>query len=196
MYCSKIQAKNRRREATAERKSEQTGQNVFAIYIPRVSNKLKKQLRNLNIHVVFKRGRTVGSILCNNKPKNTNDKRKNVIYRIPCECRMVYFGETGQWFDERVQQHQTAVKKLDVKNGIAAHVQQTGDTVRRSEAKCIDQHNYYVNRKMKEAIYINAYAPGEGNFGCLMNNDLGSHIDPIWKAISSVIQDSVKRKDV
>jgi len=49
---------------------------------------------------------------------------------------------------------------------------------------------------MKEAIYINAYAPGEGNFGCLMNNDLGSHIDPIWKAISSVIQDSVKRKDV
>ena len=36
----------------------------------------------------------------------------------------------------------------------------------------------------------------EGNFGCLMNNDLGSHIDPIWKAISSVIQDSVKRKDV
>ena len=56
--------------------------------------------------------------------------------------------------------HQTAVKKLDVKNGIAAHVQQTGHTVRWSEAKYIDQHNYYVNRKMKEAIYINAYAPG------------------------------------
>ena len=87
---------------------------------------------------------------------------------------MVYFGETGHWYDARVQQHQTVVKKLDVKNGIAAHVQQTGRTVRWSEAKCIDQHNYYVNRKMKEAIYINAYAPGEGNFGCLMNNDLGS----------------------
>ena len=28
---------------------------------------------------------------------------------------MVYFGETGQWFDARVQQHQTAVKILDVK---------------------------------------------------------------------------------
>ena len=79
---------------------------------------------------------------------------------------MVYFGETGQWFDARVQQQQTAVKKLDVKNGIAAHVQQTGHTVRWSEAKCVDQHNYYANRKMKEAIYINAYAPGEGNFGC------------------------------
>ena len=50
---------------------------------------------------------------------------------------MVYFGETGQCFDARVQQHQTAVKKFDIKNGIAAHVQQT---VRWSEAKCIDQH--------------------------------------------------------
>ena len=56
--------------------------------------------------------------------------------------------------------------------------------------------NTTTMRTMKEAIYINAFAPGEGNFGCLMNNDLGSHIDPIWKAISSVIQDSVKRKDV
>ena len=59
--------------------------------------------------------RTIGSILCNTKPKNTNDKQKNVIYPIPCECGMVYFGETGQWFVARVQQHQTAVKKFDVK---------------------------------------------------------------------------------
>ena len=48
---------------------------------------------------------------------------------------------------------------------------------------------------VKQNVLTNT-TPGEGNFGCLMNNDLGSHIDPIWKAISSVIQDSVKRKDV
>ena len=53
----------------------------------------------------------------------------------------------------------------------------------------IDNENHFAQQ-------LTAYAPGEGNFGCLMNNDLGSHIDPIWKAISSVIQDSVKRKDV
>jgi hypothetical protein len=32
IVSSKLQAKNRRREATGERKSEQTRQNVFAIY--------------------------------------------------------------------------------------------------------------------------------------------------------------------
>ena len=64
---------------------------------------------------------------------------------------MVYFGETGQWFDARVlaQQHQTAINNLEMKNGIAAHVKQTGDMIKWSEAKYIDQHNYYANRKMK-----------------------------------------------
>ena len=49
---------------------------------------------------------------------------------------------------------------------------------------------------MKEAIYMNAYAPGEGNFGNLMNNDLGSYIDPIWEAINLIVQNTVKRKDL
>ena len=66
---------------------------------------------------------------------------------------MVYFGETGQWFDARAQQHQTTVKNLDIKNGIAAHVKHTGRVIKWSEVKYIDQHNYYANRKMKEAIY-------------------------------------------
>ena len=60
---------------------------------------------------------------------------------------MVYFGETGQWFDARAQQHQTAVNNLDMKIGIAAHVKQTGHMINWGEAKYIDQHNYYANRK-------------------------------------------------
>ena len=94
---------------------------IYLPYIPRVSNKLK----NLNVQVIFKRGRTSGSILCNNKLKNTDGRRKNVVYRIQCECGKVYFGEIGQWFDARAQQHQTAINNLDMKNGIAAHISQT-----------------------------------------------------------------------
>ena len=41
-----------------------------------------------------------------------------------------------------------------MKNGITAHVKHTGHMIKRSEVKYIDQHNYYANRKMKEAIYI------------------------------------------
>ena len=62
---------------------------------------------------------------------------------------IVYFAETRQWFDARVQQHQTAIKNLDMKNGIAAHVTQTGHMIKWCEAKYIDHHNYSANRKMK-----------------------------------------------
>ena len=65
----------------------------------------------------------------NNKPKYTDGRRKNVVYCIPCECGMVYFGETGQWFDARAQQHQPAVN-LDMKNGIAAPVKETGHMIK------------------------------------------------------------------
>ena len=56
--------------------------------------------------------------------QQTKEHRLNVVYRILCECGMVYFGETGQWFDARAQRHQmlTAIKNLDMKNGIAAHI--------------------------------------------------------------------------
>ena len=62
-------------------------------------------------------------------------------------------GETGQWFDSRTQQHQTAIKNLDMKNVILACIKQTGHLIKWGEAKYIDQHNY-ANRKMKEAIHM------------------------------------------
>ena len=94
-------------------------------YKPKTEEEKQKQKENLDsLDKIFKRGRTIGSIVCNNKPKNTDGRRKNVVYCIPCECGMVYFGETGQWFDAREQQHQAAGKKLHMKNVIAAHVQQ------------------------------------------------------------------------
>ena len=62
---------------------------------------------------------------------------------------------------------------------MGAHVKQIGSKIKWGEAKYIDQHNYYANRKMKEAIYKNAYA-------------LASFIDPIWKAVSSTVQNISK----
>jgi len=49
---------------------------------------------------------------------------------------------------------------------------------------------------IKKYVYMNAYAPGEGNYINLMNNDLGSYIDPIWEAINSIFQITLKRKNL
>ena len=103
-------------------------------------------------------------------------------------CVNVAWQTLGKLDNGLAQQHQTAGKNLDMKNGIAAHVKETSHMIKWGEAKYIDQHNYYANRKMNEAIYINAYAPSEGNFGNLMNNGLGSYIYPIWKSFSSIVR--------
>jgi len=84
---------------------------------------LRKQLKKENVKVIFTRGRTIGDLICNNKPKIPRERWKNKVYQIPCkDCEKIYIGETGQWFDERESQHKRAVSNKDTTNGIAQHV--------------------------------------------------------------------------
>ena len=83
--------------------------------------------------------------------------------------------ETSQWFDERESQHKCAVSNKDATNGIAQHIYETSHIINWEKAELIDSHKYQRNRKIKEAIYINAFAPGNGGFGYLMNQDMGTY---------------------
>ena len=137
----------------------------------------------------------IGDLICNNKPKLSRERWKNKVYQIPCkDCEKIYIGETSQWFDERESQHKCAVSNKDTTNGIAQHVYETSHIINWEKAELIDSHKYQRNRKIKEAIYINAFAPGNGDFGCLMNQDMGTYIDPIWRACSSTIKQQLKNK--
>ena len=83
-----------------------------------------------------------------------------------------------------------------ITNGIVQHVYETSHIINREKAELIDSHKYQRNRKIKEAIYINAFAPGNGDFGGLMNQDMRTYIDPIWRACSSIatIKQQLKNK--
>ena len=87
---------------------------------------MRKQLKKENVKVIFTRGRTIGDLICNNKPKIPRERWKNKVYQIPCkDCEKIYIGETSQWFDERESQHKRAVSNKDTTNGIAQHVYET-----------------------------------------------------------------------
>ena len=168
---------------------------IYLPYVPKISDILRKQLKKENVKVIFTRGRTIGDLICNNKPKIPRERWKNKVYQIPCkDCEKIYIGETSQWFDERESQHKRAVSNKDTTNGIAQHVYETSHIINWEKAELIDSHKYQRNRKIKEAIYINAFAPGNGDFGCLMNQDMGTYIDPIWRACSSTIKQQLKNK--
>lgn len=158
---------------------------IFLPYIPRASDKLRSQLKKEKIDVVFLRGRTVGQWLCNNKPKNVPQRWKNKVYKVPCECGKFYIGESGQWWDDREKQHQLAVRAGDVKNSFAAHTKECGHQIKWEKVEFLDSHKYDRNRKIKEAIYINAFSSKDGP---LLNLELGTKIDPIWNSLHTIIQ--------
>ena len=66
-------------------------------YVQGASDRLRRKLAQKGVNVIFKRGQTLGKYLINfGPPRNT--RRKNVVYKIPCEtCNFCYIGETSQW---------------------------------------------------------------------------------------------------
>ena len=90
----------------------------------------KRQLSKEGLKVIFLRGRTIRQWLCNNKPKGIPKRWKQKIYKIPCECGQFYIGETGVWFDERENQHKSAVKRCDISNSFAAHIAEAGHSIK------------------------------------------------------------------
>jgi len=55
-----------------------------------------------DINVVFKRGKTLHSMIFNGKLRKNDGRKKDLIYKIPCrDCSLCYIGETAQWYDER-----------------------------------------------------------------------------------------------
>ena len=53
----------------------------------------------------------------------------------------IYIGETGVWFDERESQHKYAVKRCDISNSFAAHIAETGHSIKWDDFTFIDGHN-------------------------------------------------------
>ena len=107
-----------------------------------------------------------------------DQEKKGVVYEVSCgECEQVYTGETGRNLKERLKEHQYAVKKENLKNGIAAHVCQQHvvdwDVVDWDAAKvqCTEQHHW--KRKVLEAIHT-WQQPSTSNLDCSLQ------INPVW----------------
>ena len=100
----------------------------------------------------------------------------------------------SQWFDERESQHKHAVSNKDTTNGIAQHVYETSHIINWKRRNLSTPTNTNETEKLKKLYIYQCFAPGNGDFGCLMNEDMGTYIDPIWRACSSTIKQQLKNK--
>jgi hypothetical protein len=77
------------------------------------------------------------------------------VYRIPCECRKVYMGQTGRSIEARCKEHMRHIclDQLE-KSVVAEHSVNTGHQIDFSNITVWDTTLGYMNRVVKEAVHI------------------------------------------
>lgn len=70
-------------EADGTAKQERT---AVIPYFPGVSDQLRRIGSRFNIRTAFKTSRTLRELIIKTKPENEDQKTKNCVYEVPCEC--------------------------------------------------------------------------------------------------------------
>ncbi len=68
------------------------------------------------------------------------------MYRIPCECGLVYIGETGRNLSKRLKEHKTNCEKAELdKSAVAKHAWTYDHRIKWDEANilAIDSHRFF-----------------------------------------------------
>ncbi|XP_050510634.1 uncharacterized protein LOC126887260 [Diabrotica virgifera virgifera] len=124
-------------------------------YIKGLSEKLKTIGNKFNISTTFKTTNTLRSILSKTKPNNDQERTKNCIYKIPCECEQFYLGETSRPLDVRISEHQSYIKNREFERSqICQHAWDNEHRVQWRDSSIVLKESDSKKRKIKEAALI------------------------------------------
>ena len=172
------------------REAEHRTDTLCVPYVRGASDRLRRQLAQEGVNVIFKRGQTLGKYLMNGGPPR-NTRRKNVVYKIPCEtCNFCYIGETSQWFDERENQHKRSIRNCDTNNGIYMHMLKHPDhVIAWDKVAFLDHDRNFYARRMKESLYVDIFSK-TGD----MNLEDGMQKNQCWNAIMPILRGNFGEK--
>ena len=125
-------------------------------YISGLSESIRRVLAPVAIRVTFRPCRTLRQELVHPKDPVPANRRKGVVYSIPCaECPHTYIGQTGRSLDHRLCEHHRALKNGDLGcSTLAEHVFSASHQVDLSKAMVIDTHNHTQTPCMLESWHI------------------------------------------
>ncbi|XP_050506720.1 uncharacterized protein LOC126884691 [Diabrotica virgifera virgifera] len=81
-------------------------------------------------------------------------QRCNVVYGIPCECGLVYIGQTGQRLNKRLSLHKSDCKLKPQSTSLSIHVNSKDHRVLYNDAFILDVSDKDFQRKILEMCYI------------------------------------------
>ena len=103
------------------------------------------------------------------------------MYRIPCECGLVYIGETGRNLSLRLKEHKTNCEKAELeKSAVAKHSWTYDHCMKWNEASILatESHKFSdFSRKMRESIEIEKHSTIDQE---------GKPLDSTWRALFTV----------
>ena len=124
-------------------------------YVRGTSEKIRRIAKKYGLRTAFHSRNTIGKLLCNTSPKLPKLEIKNVIYSLPCECGVKYFGETSRPLGVRVAEHKKNVKEGKTHiSKLAEHVWDTQHKVLWDNVNIIGRESNNTKRKIVEASFM------------------------------------------
>ena len=163
----------------------------FAPFHP-ATNRLYKTLRKkFNIDPIFTSTPSLSNFLLKRRPPTSPLNKPGAVYAVPCECDLLYIGETKRTTTIRTAEVKVACLKVDRTNkmpnnttndlGITTHHKLTGHSFLFHKTMVLANETSWHQRKLLEGLYI------EANKNKLVNLKSGTRVDNCWTPLFSSI---------
>ena len=163
----------------------------FAPFHP-ATNRLYKTLRKkFNIDPIFTSTPSLSNFLLKRRPPTSPLNKPGAVYAVPCECDLLYIGETKRTTTIRTAEEKAACLKVDRTNklpnnttndlGITTHHKLTGHSFLFHKTMVLANETSWHQRKLLEGLYI------EANKNKLVNLKSGTRVDNCWTPLFSSI---------
>ena len=153
------------RETENKNKEDDNSIKLFLPYERGISEQITKMSKNYNVKVVHTKGKSLQSLVKENKSNQCEKEIQGAVYKVSCkDCDKFYIGETGRKLHVRINEHKRdARNKTGNMSGLSQHIVQYNHTVDWDNVEILYRENNFRRRKFKEAIAINKNINGVMN---------------------------------
>lgn len=125
-------------------------------YVQGAFERIKEICKPYNIKIVGRGDHNLKKLMFSKiKDKVPKMLQSGVIYKIICSCGHVYIGQTIQYLEQRILNHQYNIRKKNNKHSaLCEHVINTEHVVNWDDVEIIHRESKQRNRDVMEMIYI------------------------------------------
>lgn len=121
-----------------------------------LTNKLIKELKDLQIKITTRNIRKVSSLFTNKKDLISMPEKSNVVYKIPCQqCEKTYKGQTQQKLKKRMAGYKSDIKNHPERFALVLHANKEHRRPNFDDTTVLNIESKYTKKLFLEMYHIN-----------------------------------------